>query len=530
MAISQRLDLRQAQTLTMTPQLQQAIKLLQMSNLELSEFVEAELEKNPLLERDDKEIGERKDSETESQSAEDFQGEKDVAERAAEHETKVREDTVETDAIDRISEGQELDTDFDNVFTGESQSERENDILADSQAAGYESSSLMTSANKGGDLKFDNPDYSLENTVSDKLSLRVHILEQVQVTFATEKERLIAVLLVDYLDESGYMRKALETFATQLSCSVDEIETVLKQMQSFDPTGVFARDLGECLALQLQELNRFDPAMEKMLTNLHFLAEHKFSELKALCGVDDEDFMDMVSEIKRLNPKPAADFDHFVSQTVVPDVVMRPLPKRTGGGWTVELNSETLPRVLVNTHYYAEVKKGVREKEEKEFVNEQYNTANWLVKAMDQRAQTILKVSKEIIRKQDAFFVYGVEYLKPLVLRDIAEVIEMHESTISRVTNNKYIETPRGIFELKYFFSSAIAGADGAVAHSSESVKARIKILVDAEDPKKILSDDALVEHLKKEGVEIARRTVAKYRDALKIPSSVQRRRQKKTL
>jgi RNA polymerase sigma-54 factor len=235
----------------------------------------------------------------------------------------------------------------------------------------------------------------------------------------------------------------------------------------------------------------------------------------------------MLGEIRRLDPKPALQFEHFVTQTMVPDVIMKVLPKSSGGGWAVELNSETLPRVLVNKTYYAEVRNVAKDKESKTFLNEHWQSANWLVKALDQRANTILKVSEEIIRKQEAFFLYGIEYLKPLVLRDVADAIGMHESTISRVTTSKFMATPRGVFELKYFFSSAINSADGAINYSSESVKAKIRSLIEQEDPKKVLSDAKLVALLNKDGVDVARRTVVKYREAMGIGSSVERRRQK---
>jgi RNA polymerase sigma-54 factor len=287
--------------------------------------------------------------------------------------------------------------------------------------------------------------------------------------------------------------------------------------------------LSECLALQLREKNRLDPAMRQLLAHLDLLAARDLKKLKSLCQVDDEDLKEMIAEVRALNPKPALAFDHFVSQTVVPDVFMKPLPKSRGGGFSVELNHDTLPRVLLNKTYYTEVSRTARDKQDKEYLSEQLNTASWLVKALDQRAQTILKVASEIIAQQEAFFNYGVEYLKPLVLKDVAAAIGMHESTVSRVTTGKYMGTPRGAFELKYFFTSGVGSTTGPAEFSSEAVKARIKTLIDAEKPDAILSDDDLVVALTKEGIDIARRTVAKYREALKIPSSVQRRRMKNT-
>ncbi len=514
MSINQRLDLKQGQNLTMTPQMQQAIKLLQMSNLELAEFVEGELEKNPLLE---KEEGSKSDEPASDHAEGNTEGD-DGAPAANADEHGGEGGSEEGDYQER-----ELDTDFDNVFTGEGKADRE---MA-AQEGGYDAfaTNSFSDVGKGGSSKFDDPEFSLENTMASEATLRDHIQDQIQLEFETSAERAIATTLLDYLDESGYLRTDLKEIAGRLGCSLEKVEEVLGILQHLDPAGVFARNLSECLALQLRELDRLDPAMQKLLDNLELLASHDLKKLKAVCGVDEEDLKEMISEIKSLNPKPALEFEHFVSQTVIPDVLMKPLPKSKGGGWAVELNSDTLPRVLVNKVYYAEITKNATAKKDKEYLSDQLNTANWLIKALDQRAQTIMKVATQIIEQQEDFFNYGVEFLKPLVLRDIAEVISMHESTVSRVTTGKYIGTPRGVFEMKYFFTSGVSSSDGSGDVSSQAVKARIKNLIDAEPPAKILSDDDLVDLLKKDGIDIARRTVAKYREALKIPSSVQRRR-----
>jgi RNA polymerase sigma-54 factor len=298
----------------------------------------------------------------------------------------------------------------------------------------------------------------------------------------------------------------------------------LQLLQRLDPPGIFARSLAECLALQLAERGRLDPAMQALLDRLDLLAKRDLAQLMKHCGVDAEDLKEMIAEIRALNPKPGSAFDQSLAQPVIPDILMRPQP---GGDWIVELNSETLPRVLVNTRYYARVAKDARRKEEKDYLSERYQAANWLVKSLHQRATTILKVASEIVRQQDAFFRRGIQHLKPLILRDIADAISMHESTVSRVTTNKHMATPRGLYELKYFFTAAIASSGGGEAHSAESVRFRIKSLIDAETVEGVLSDDKLVEMLKAEGIDIARRTVAKYREAMKIPSSVQRRREK---
>lgn len=483
--ISQKLDLRQSQQLVMTPQLQQAIKLLQLNNVELSEFVEEELEKNPLLEKADgrEEPGQEQETETAAQS----EGKDEI------------ESAFETP--DYEPEGYEK-TDFDG-------------------------GSAMAEIGAGGNSKFENIEDSFENRMSAEKTLREHLTEQMLLSFDNERDRMIGALLIDSLDESGYLRASVTELSERLSCSVERIGRLLDVMKGFDPTGVFARDLEECLALQLEEKGTLDPPMRLMLDHLGLIADRDFKKLADICGVNETYLADMIAEIRALNPKPASDFDHLVVQTAIPDVLMKRLPKNLGGGWRVELNSETLPRVLINQEYCALVSQSAKSKQDRDYVATQMASANWLVRALDQRAQTILKVASEIVEQQDAFFNYGIEFLRPLTLRDIAEAVDVHESTVSRVTTNKYIGTPRGLFELKFFFSTALTAADGSV-HSAEAVRARIRSLIDAEDPKKILSDDALVEILKGEGIDIARRTVAKYREGMHIGSSVQRRKQKK--
>jgi len=478
--ITQKLDLRQSQNLVMTPQLQQAIKLLQLNNMELNEVIEEELEKNPLLEK---------------------------AENPAEDESLEKQETNEKDNIEE-------------TFEAANNTEPE-------QTTDFDAGSSMADLGTGGNSKFEDYENSLENRMEATKTLRDHLTEQLQMALDDPRDRMIGGLLIDLLDESGYLREDLAALAERLGCSEERLEKLLRTMKGFDPTGVFASDLADCLAIQLHERGQLDGSMQALLDNLSLLADYDHKKLSEICGVNETYLKDMITEIQALNPKPVSDFDHLVVQTAIPDVLMKRLPKNVGGGWRVELNTETLPRVLVNNEYYTEVLKTTSQKKDKDYLSTQLNNANWLVKAMDQRAQTILKVAAEIIEQQDAFFNYGIEFLKPLKLVDIAEEIEMHESTVSRVTTNKYIGTPRGLFELKFFFSTALVSEDGT-SHSSESIKARIKILIDEEDPKKILSDDKIVDILKSEGITIARRTVAKYREALHIGSSVQRRKQKK--
>ena len=384
--------------------------------------------------------------------------------------------------------------------------------------AGY---SEWTGAGAGGR---DDGDYNLEAFVSAETTLADWLREQMTLAIADPVRRMIGRYLIDLVDEFGYLSGDVAAAAEKLGTSTAEVEAVLAILQTFDPPGICARDLAECLAIQLKELDRYDPAMQALVARLDLVARRDFAGLKKICGIGDEDLADMIAEVRRLNPKPGLAFGSAPVQPIVPDVFVRPAPN---GAWIVELNTDTLPKVLVNQRYYAEVSSTARRDTEKSYLAECLQSATWLVRALDQRARTILKVSNEIVRQQDAFFARGVEHLRPLNLKTVAEAIGMHESTVSRVTANKYMATTRGIFELKYFFTSAIAAAHGGEAHSAEAVRHRIKQLIDGESCADILSDDTLVEKLREAGIDIARRTVAKYREAMRIPSSVQRRREK---
>ncbi len=350
------------------------------------------------------------------------------------------------------------------------------------------------------------------------------MLEQIGADLSDQGDQVIALHLLDLIDEAGYLTGPIDAVALLLGCGVERIDTVLARLQQFDPAGIFARDLAECLALQLRDRNRLDPAMQILLENLPLLAARNIAALVRVCGVDAADVADMIVEVKSLDPRPGLVFDPPLAQPVVPDILMRAQP---GGGWIVELNSETLPRVLVNNRYYAQVSQAARSKAEKDYLSDRLHAANWLVKSLHQRATTILKVAAEIVRRQDAFFRRGVQSLRPLILRDIADAIGMHESTVSRVTSNKHMATPRGLYELKYFFTSAIPDAHGGGAHSAEAVRHRIRGLINDEPPGGTLSDERIVALLQRDGVDIARRTVAKYREAMRIPSSARRRREK---
>ncbi|HWB51676.1 MAG TPA: RNA polymerase factor sigma-54 [Stellaceae bacterium] len=490
MGFSQQLALRQGQSLVMTPQLQQAIKMLQLSNLELADYVDAEIEQNPLLERGES------DGEDGPASVEADRTETAGANAAA---APAGEFSAEAVAQWDATRGGEGDGSID--FSGGDQPWRTRN------GAG------------GGD---DSP--ALDQAAARPRTLREHLLEQIGADLPNPADKVIAVLLLDQLDEAGYLRGDLAEAAARLGCTVDRIMPVLRRLQELDPPGVFARDLPECLALQLRDRNRLDPAMQALLDNLPLLAARNAAALMRLCHVDGDDLAEMIGEIKSLDPRPGLAFDAPQAQPIVPDILMRAQPD---GGWLVELNAETLPRVLVNNRYYARISRATRNKSERDYLTDRLQAANWLVKSLHQRATTILKVAAEIVEQQDGFFRHGVQSLRPLILRDIADAIGMHESTVSRVTANKYIATPRGLVELKYFFTSAIAASRGGEAHSAEAVRFRIRHLIDREPAESTLSDERIVELLQAEGVDIARRTVAKYREAMRIPSSVQRRREK---
>lgn len=486
MPLGPRLDLRQSQSLVMTPQLQQAIRLLALSNLEVETFIAEEIEKNPLLETG---------------------GDNDPA---AEPEQAPEAESSEEPALPEIDAGggeAALDVDQDSEdFHQDSPSDSLHGLGMDGAAGGGD----------GEGVDFD-------SFAGEQLSLHEHLARQAGEALSGP-DLIIAERIIEQIEETGYFGGNLLDIAQKLGVSLDAVERVLAMVHNFDPAGVGARSLAECLALQARDANRYDPAMARLIDNLDYLAKGNVGALKRICGVDDEDMGDMIRELRAYDPKPGCRFMGSArTNAVVPDVFVA----RRGAGWTVELNSATLPRLLVNRTYYQELASSPQDRQSKAWLNECLQSANWLMKALDQRARTIVKVASEIVKQQEGFFRHGVAQLRPLTLRTVAETIGMHESTVSRVTSNKYLSCDRGLFELKYFFKSGVQSSDGGDAASSEAVKSRIRALITMEDPDRILSDDQLVDMLKGEGFDIARRTVAKYREAIGLGSSVQRRRQK---
>ena len=515
MALTTKLTMRQGQSLVMTPQLLQAIKLLQFSNLELASFVQEELERNPLLERAE-----------DARVEEPFEAPAASMDERAPPETALGEQfndsgdadwSSESFATDRAALEASLGTELVNSFDDDrvAAPTEQRDTLSE---AGLSSTSWTGSTGSGGDGEAVN----LDSYLAAKLSLKDHLLAQLPLAISDHGDRLIGHSLIDSIDEAGYLTDPVEDIAERLGAPVERVGDVLAAVQTLDPSGVGARDLAECLNIQLRDRDRLDPAMLALVAHLELVARRDIAGLRRVCGVDEEDVLDMIAEIKRLDPKPGRAFGSSAIQPVVPDVHVRSAPD---GSWMIELNTEVLPRLLVNQTYAAKISRTKGSEADRSYVSGCLQTANWLTKSLEQRARTILKVSSEIVRQQDAFFAYGVEHLRPLNLKAIADATGMHESTVSRVTSNKYLASPRGLFELKYFFTASIASNSGGEAHSAEAVRYRIKQMIERESAGDVLSDDAIVEKLREFNIDIARRTVAKYRESMRIPSSVERRR-----
>ncbi len=492
-----RLEPRQTQKLVITPQLRQAIKLLQFSALELQSYIENEIRENPLL----------------SAATEDAAAPGGIPEIAVNGNGEA--DVPAFDARDNKA-AIEINQDYEPQSPGDAVYEAE--APAFSYDVGGEWNAPSGPAPSG-------EEYDPLATVTSGVSLASYLNEQAHLAFSGPQDKFVASYLIDLVDAGGYIRTPLEEVTAALSIEMEEVERVLGVLQSFDPPGICARDLAECLALQLKEKNRYDPFMERLLDNLDLIAACDFQRLRKLCGVDQDDMREMIAELRQLNPKPGADFETAEVETLVPDVIVKRGPD---GAWKAELNPNAAPSLAVDRAYYASLKKRCRSDADRSYLSDRFSSANWLVKSLEQRLSTILKVATAVVKEQSAFFDHGVRHLKPLNLRQIATKIGMHKSTVSRVTSNKAIATPRGIFEMKYFFTSAIASVTAsAEAHSSEAVRDRIKELILNEQAEEILSDDRIVTLLKTEGIEIARRTVAKYREALRIPSSASRRQKR---
>ncbi|MFL6779749.1 MAG: RNA polymerase factor sigma-54 [Sphingomicrobium sp.] len=482
MGLGPRIDLRVSQQLVMTQQLQQAIKLLALNNLEIEAVIAEELAKNPLLE---------------ARPGEGAFGETVVVRTDQEFGDEAADPTGSDELI-----GSKLGTEDSPVDMDWREAALETDSLAD------------VGGGPGGDEAFD-----FDRLEGGEAGLAEHLLAQLRGTGGTVGR--LAEAIVRELEETGYLETPLRVIAEECEASLNEAEQALELVQSLDPPGVAARSLEECIALQARAADRYDPAMARLIANLDLLAKGRMADLRRICGVDEEDLADMVRELRAYDPKPGCRFVSKEPEAITPDVFVR----KSKGGWMVELNNAALPRLLVNRRYYTELKSGPQDKQSKAWLSECLAEANWLVKALDQRARTIVKVATEIVRQQQGFFEQGVAAMKPLTLAKVADAIEMHESTVSRVTSNKYLACDRGMFELKYFFGSGV-GSEGGEGAAAEAVKAAIRSIIDEEA--EVLSDDAIAVLLKEKGMDAARRTVVKYREAMGIGSSIQRRRLRK--
>ncbi|MBT5187773.1 MAG: RNA polymerase factor sigma-54 [Kordiimonadaceae bacterium] len=518
MAITPRLDIRQSQTLVLTPQLQQAIKMLQLSSAELVEYVAEEVDKNPLLD-----YGERSPNTAENETSNnpDKQSEDRISNNPSSNEeptVKTADDFLQDASISNNQNEAPLDTEYSEFYDENSFSD--NIGATPTQNLGLNGSNMIT----GGAGNFDYMESAAEINQTGVISLKTHLEDQLVLLDAQPYEKIIIQYLIGLMDEAGYITEDTDLIAQKVGSDVDDINRIFKIAQTMEPVGVFARNLSECLKLQQIHNDRYDPVMEIYLDNLQMMMDQKQQELRKLCNASKEDFLDMVEEVQALNPRPGLAYGEDAVYTVVPDVYVKKSPK---GKWFVELNNDTLPKVLMNNRYLKEVSTQATNKEDKDYIDNCATQATWIIRALDQRAQTILKVSGELVRLQKNFLDKGIQFLAPINLKTIAEAIEMHESTVSRVTRNKYIATPRGIFEMKYFFTNAISSLNSDNQYSSKSIKYLIKQFIDKEDPKKILSDDKIVDLVRAEGIDLARRTVAKYRESLEIPSSIIRRRMK---
>ncbi|MBF0462184.1 MAG: RNA polymerase factor sigma-54 [Magnetococcales bacterium] len=484
MALGLELKLRMGQQLVMTPQLQMAIKLLQMSSLELADYLQEELDKNPLLEREE----DKPDEDMVSM------GDLLAGERAVEAGTM---DGAEMEPMETAL-SQELPVDAS-----------WSDIYGDSPGP-------YTSHASDGSAGSEAP--PLENTLVRSETLSDYLLWQLGISALNSRERLIGTAIVDAIDDNGYLTADLHSVATITRSSLEEVEDALVLIQSFEPAGVGARNLAECLLLQLKNRKQAHPPYTTLLEHLEDLARRDFRKLKRVLKVTDDELQDAVELIQSLNPKPGLAFGSDQTNYISPDVYVRKLD----GQWIVEVNTDVMPKLRVNREYDHALN-GRISVQDKRFLVENARSAQWLIKSLEQRSSTIYRVAESIVRFQKDFLEYGREYLKPLILKDVADDIGVHESTASRVTSNKYIHTPRGIFELKFFFSSSLVSQSGE-NHSSEAVKFKIRKLVDSESVNRPYSDEKLAKLLKDQGIIVARRTVAKYRDILSIPSSSRRK------
>ena len=476
MQISQNLKLKQSQSLVMTPQLQQAIKLLQLTNLELTDLVEKELEENPFLE---------------DQSSE-------------EEKTVSDEEEITKNIDDSFNNGDSIS---DEPYNHDYENRWDNDTNVGNS--------------KNHSEEYNDPGTIIERTQSDKISLKTILLNQAQLEFSDSEEKEMAEILIDYVDPSGLITEDILEISSFSGFPLEKIENVLCRMQTFEPSGVFARNLKECLIIQLKNIDSYNITNQTIIENLELLGNGNLKGLQKITGLTEENLRTEIKLIRSLNPKPGTIYDEGGHNIAHPDVIVT----KNRDEWNVELNNSTLPKVCVNDSYVKEIEKLECKDSDKKYINESLNSARWLIKAIEQRNITTLKISSEIINQQKDFFEKGKKFLKPMILKDVAKKINMHESTVSRVTSEKLMMTPIGIFEMKIFFSASINSINSGESHSAESVRESLRKIISDEPCESPLSDEMLVSRLKGEGINLARRTVAKYRELLNIPASSVRRK-----
>jgi len=479
-----RLQQRQVQRLTMTQEMQLSLQLLQYDFVDLAAYLGQEIESNPLME---------------------FDGDGPTAPPKANSNEEAATSPENPDAMDNAL--------YNSVFT--------NDCRGDNPAqppgynSGFHETAPLPAPNAGSGLA---PNFRKEQTLYD------HVHGQISLLMLEPGEAMIANYLADSLDDAGYLTAPLEEAAEALGCTVGEVEQVLLRLQQLEPPGIFARNLKDCLRLQLEDKGLYNECAKVVLEHLDMVAANNIPSLTKLAGASREHIGELLGEIRKLDPKPALCFEAAGPlQTLIPDIFVR---KDKKGGWRVELNNDALPKLLINESYSTALKDKALSKKENAYLRDCRTRAGWLKRALDQRAQTILKVARAMVEHQQAFFDQGIRHLRPYTYREIAETAQLHESTISRVVANKYLSSPRGNFKLRYFFSSQLAGEEGATA-SATAVKHRIREIIETETPPKVLSDDKIAALLKAEGISISRRTVMKYRETMRIPSSFERRQMK---
>ena len=485
MKLGQQLKIKQNQSLIMTPQLQQAIKLLQLTNIELSDFIDKAQLENPFLKENSHTITKKIVEEENSNTYENMNSSLDPLK----NESKL-----------------DLENTFDSHIS--SNSKMENKKLFDKEI-------ISSGSNKSaGEV--------IEKTLKHKVSLREHLINQININFKSPQCRSVAIGMIDYLHPSGWFISSTSEVAKELNVDISIIERTLSKLKNFEPVGIFSQNLAQCLKYQLIEKKLFNQHFKILLDNLKILPSGKFRQISKLCKVSEDKLFHMIKILKTLNPKPAEQFNQENINIDQPDIIVT----KSAKGWRIDLNGSTLPSVNIDENYIEEMNNYNLDEKGNTFALEKIGEARWLKKAVDQRNKTILKVASEILKKQVGFFRHGFSHMKPMILKDISDEIGMHESTVSRVTNSKLILTEWGVMPLKNFFSASISGSENSELHAASAVRETIKNLISSEIAGKPLSDDKLAGILNKEGMDVARRTVAKYRDMLNIPSSSQRRKQ----